>query len=329
MIDVARVAGVSGQTVSRVANGSTNVVPETRDRVLQAMRELGYRPNGAARALRSGRFRTIGVVHLTLAEVGHSRMVEAIAIAAADAGYRIALLPLARPTSDEVVAAFDRLSEQAVDGAITVFEANLLDDRAILLPPALPVVMVDSGAHRRYPVVDTDQAAGARQATEHLLDLGHATVRHVSGPVDSRAAQGRLGSWRETLLRRGRPVPEVLVGDWSAETGYRHGLALADDPEVTAVFCANDQTALGVLRALHESGRGVPEDVSVVGFDGLADTASFWPPLTTVSQSFTAVGAALVRTLLAAIENEPHPLEALVPTRLVVRRSTGPPGRPG
>jgi DNA-binding LacI/PurR family transcriptional regulator len=330
MADVARVAGVSGQTVSRVSNGRTNVDEDTRDRVLAAMRKVGYRPNSAARALRSGQFRNIGVIMFTLSSFGNMRTLDSIAVAAANTGYSITLIPVRHPTQGEVTIAFTRLSEQAVDGVIIIIEAHLIDQAEIELPDGLPVVVVDSSARYRYPVVDTDQAQGARLATEHLLDLGHGTVWHVSGPAGSYSAERREESWTRTLRAHGRDVPPVIRGDWSTDAGYRAGLELAARGDVTAVFAANDQMALGILRALHERGRAVPGEISVVGFDDMAESSSFWPPLTTVHQRFEEVGRHSVDLLVQAIQHEDTPATSIqVPTRLVMRSSTAPPPDPG
>ncbi|NUU06916.1 LacI family DNA-binding transcriptional regulator [Leifsonia sp. C5G2] len=324
--DVAAHAGVSTQTVSRVANGLTNVEDSTRQRVLASMQELGYRPNRAARALRSGRFRNIGVVMFTLSSYGNMRTLDAIAVSAAKAGYSITVVPVERPTQQDVSVALGRLVEQSVDGIIVVIEAHIIDRGDVELPAGLSVVVVDSTERSDYPQVDTDQAEGARQATQHLLDLGHRTVWHIAGPAESYSAGRRQASWRRTLEEAGAPVPDVLPGDWSTGAGYRHGLEIASHPEITAVFAANDQMALGVLRALHEAGRRVPEDVSVVGFDDMAESDSFWPPLTTVHQEFEAIGRRAVELLLAEIESRPEPVRSSVmATRLVVRASTAPP----
>jgi len=227
-------------------------------------------------------------------------------------------------TREAVRAAFDQLGEQAVDGIIILVETHRLD--GVTVPEGLPVVVVDSSAKYDYPIVDNDQAHGARLATEHLLDLGHETVWHVAGPELSYSARRRRTSWQETLEARGRVVPPVLPGDWSTGAGYEAGLRLADTDEVTAVFTANDQMALGLLRALHERGRRVPADISVVGFDDMEEAAYFWPPLTTVKQSFAEVGRRAVDALIREIQSGEHEhQEVLVPTQLVVRASTAPP----
>jgi DNA-binding LacI/PurR family transcriptional regulator len=329
MADVARLAGVSSQTVSRVSNGQANVDDTTRARVLEAMQALGYRPNGAARALKSGRFHTIGVIMTTLQTLGNVRTLDAVAAEASRGGYSVLLMPINDPTLRGVSGAYQRLSAQAVDGALIILEARFLDRAEFVLPPGIPVVVVDSGAGPGYTVVDTDQALGARQATGHLLGLGHRQVWHIAGPETSFSAAHRADSWERTLREAGITPPEVLRGDWTCDSGYAHGLALGRRPDVTAIFAANDEMALGVMRALHELGRDIPGDVSVVGFDDMGTAGSFWPPLTTVRQDFAAVGRLSIRKLLRkvsdpAISND----TTIVPTELVIRRSTAAPADP-
>jgi DNA-binding LacI/PurR family transcriptional regulator len=329
MADVARLAGVSAQTVSRVSTGHPGVIDSTRAQVLAAMKELGYRPNSAARALKRGEFRTIGVLLFTLATTGNSRTVEAIANHAAREGYAITIIPVAEPTQDGVLGAFTRLGELGVDGAIVILEVHLLDSTRITLPPGVQVVVVDSDAGDTYTVVDTDQADGARQAVRHLLALGHPTVHHVTGPESSFASERRADAWRSVLADAGIVAPAPLIGDWSADSGYAAGLRLADDPSCTAVFAANDQMALGLLRAFHERGRDVPGEISVVGFDDIPEARNFIPPLTTVHQDFAEMGRRCVQTVLRQIRNEvTTPGTTLVPTRLVTRSSTAPPPSP-
>ncbi|MGN7970768.1 LacI family DNA-binding transcriptional regulator [Microbacterium sp. 22296] len=325
MADVAAAAGVSGQTVSRVANGRSNVDPDTRQRVLDAMTHLGYRPNSAARALRSGRFRSIGVIMFSLGSYGNTRTLDALASMAAASGYSITLITVQSASQSDVSGAFIRLREHAVDGIVILIETHRLGENELAIPSGLPVVVVDSSADYPYAVVDNDQAQGARLATEHLLDLGHETVWHVSGPPESFAAERRRDAWRAALEDRGCRVPELQIGDWTADSGHRIGAALALRPEVTAVFAANDQMALGVIRALHEAGRRVPGEVSVVGFDDMPEAANFWPPLTTVRQRFERVGEEAMKALIADIESTGgEHARTLVPTSLVVRESSGP-----
>jgi DNA-binding LacI/PurR family transcriptional regulator len=329
MADVAKLAGVSSQTVSRVANGHPGVVGATREQVLTAMKELGYRPNSAARALRYGQFNTIGVILFSLLSTGNSRTVEAIATHAAAEGYAITLIPIAAPTQDHVLGAFTRMGELAVDAVIVIMEIHLLDTAKVTLPPGVHVVVVDSDAGDQYSVVDTDQADGTRQAVQHLLDLGHHTVWHVTGPQESFASQRRAQAWRTVLTDAGRPVPPALHGDWSSVSGYEAGLVLAAEPDCTAVFASNDQMALGMLRAFHEKGKVVPDDISVVGFDDIPDAGSFIPPLTTVHQDFAEVGRRCVQGALEQIRglSPARPGTDLVATRLITRQSTAAPPR--
>ncbi|MEU8892839.1 LacI family DNA-binding transcriptional regulator [Streptomyces sp. NPDC048442] len=325
MADVARAAGVSSQTVSRVSNGDSAVIEATRRKVLDAMKELGYRPNSAARALKRGEFRTLGVITTSLSSTGNVRTLEAIATCASRAGYAVTLIPLDAPTRDSVTGAFTRLDELAVDAVVLIMEVHLLDTGSLILPPHVKVVVVDSDASDRFPVVDTDQHEGARAAVRHLLDLGHRTVWHLAGPEESFAAGRRADAWETALREEGIEAPPLLRGDWSPESGYEAGLRLARESGCTAVFAANDQMALGVLRALHESGKAVPGDVSVVGFDDIPEASSFIPPLTTVHQDFAKVGELCVDVALRELRGEDvQDGTRLVPTRLVVRSSTAP-----
>lgn len=322
---VADHAGVSPQTVSRVANGGLNVDPLTRDRVLASMQALGYRRNRVGLALRSGRYHTLGVVMPTLSSYGNTRTWESLAVAADHEGYGIILMPLERRDPEAVTTAVERLGDQPVDGVVLLIEQHFLAGDRLSLPTGLPVVVVDSTGQDGRALVDTDQGLGARQATEHLLDLGHPTVHHIAGPRESYAAERREAGWRHTLAERGRPVPAPMAGDWTPEAGYRAGLSLADRPDVSAVFVANDQMALGALRAFHERGVRVPDDVSVVGFDDMPEASAFWPPLTTIWQDFEGVGRIAVASVLAEIRGQrPDAGAVLVPTRLVPRASTGP-----
>ncbi|MCC2031637.1 LacI family DNA-binding transcriptional regulator [Microbacterium allomyrinae] len=382
MADVAARAGVSGQTVSRVVNASPRVDPATRARVEAAMADLGYRPHRAARALRTGRTQTIGLVVSTLASVGNSRMLQAVADAAASRGYALTVVTLGAGT--DAAPAFERLSEQGVDGVIVLNEATALALDAPA-PRGLSIVAVDAPLTRgggskvasdagagsagvgsagvgsagvgsagvgqadtgpagagpsgtraaaardagsgpglgRRGGVQSDHAGGARAATDHLLALGHRAILHLAGPIGSFAAEERERGWREALVGARLPAPEPLRGDWTAASGHRALLALADR-HVTAVFAANDQMALGAIRALTDAGHDVPGAVSVVGFDDIADAADYRPPLTTVRQDFDRLGELAVATLVAGIEDGDPGFE-LVPTTLVVRASTAVP----
>ncbi|MBW9095742.1 LacI family DNA-binding transcriptional regulator [Microbacterium jejuense] len=321
MADVAARAGVSGQTVSRVVNGSPRVDPDTRARVEAAMAALGYRPHRAARALRTGRTQTLGLVVSTLASVGNSRMLQAVADAAASRGYALTVVTLG--ADGDVTAAFERLGDQGVDGAIVLNEATARVRGADVRAAGLRLVVVDSPRDDRFGVVETDHAGGAESAVRHLLGLGHPTVHHLAGPEGSFAAAERERGWRAALTGIGAPVPDLVRGDWTSASGHGAASALLG-AGATAVFAANDQMALGLLRGIGEAGREIPADVSVVGFDDVADAADYRPPLTTVHQDFDALGARAVAALVEAIEAGAPASFETVAARLVVRESTGP-----
>ena len=322
MTDVARLARVSYQTVSRVLHDSPNVRRETRDRVLAAIRKLDYRPNPVAQALVTGRSMTLGVVSFDTTLYGPASTLLGIAEAAHDAGYYLSIDSLKAPNRSSVLGAVDRLRRQGVDGIIVVAPQRSAVDAILHLPRDVPVVAVEGGPDDSVPVVAVDQFTGAAEATRHLLALGHRTVWHVAGPEDWLEAAQRIDGWRSTLEEAGAPVPGLLRGDWSARSGYALGERLVS-PEVTAVFAANDQMALGLLRRLHEAGREAPRSISVVGFDDIPEAAYFTPPLTTVRQDFHEVGRHCLLTMLGELESSKRSSRrVVVPTQLVVRGST-------
>jgi DNA-binding LacI/PurR family transcriptional regulator len=329
MSDVGRLAGVSHQTVSRVINGSPHVRPETRERVMAAMRELGYRPNPVARALVTGRSKMLGVVSFDTTLYGPASTLFGIERAAHEAGYFIIVASLEALDRSSVIDAVDRLRRQGVEGILVIAPHAQAGEALLHAPTDVPLVAAEAGPEHGAPVVAVDQVAGAVSATQHLLDLGHETVWHISGPRDFIEARQRREGWHATLAAAGAVIPEPLEGDWSPRAGYELGRRLSRDREVSAVFVANDQMALGLLRAMHEAVREVPGDVSVVGFDDIPEAAYFQPPLTTVRQDFIEMGRRSLRMLLRTIETGRRAsAEPLVPPELVVRGSTGaPPAR--
>jgi DNA-binding LacI/PurR family transcriptional regulator len=324
MVDVARLAGVSHQTVSRVLNDHPNVSPKTRAGVMAAIRDLGYRPNAAARTLVTGRTNTLGVISFDTTLFGPASMLYGIERAAHPA-YSVAIASLPGFDRRSLLEAVDRFIGQAVEGIIVIAPETTAVAALGGLASAIPLVAVGCGQNAPLPSVTIDNVGGAAQATRHLLDLGHETVHHVAGPDSWLDALQRVEGWRSTLRAAGARVPELLRGDWSARSGYEAGHRLARRPEVTAVLCGNDPMALGVLRALTEGGRAVPGDVSVVGFDDVAEAAFFLPPLTTVRQDFAELGRRAVHLLLDRISGaEPAEVLPIAPD-LVVRASTAPP----
>jgi DNA-binding LacI/PurR family transcriptional regulator len=323
MSDVGRVAGVSHQTVSRVINGSPHVRPETRERVVAAMRELGYRPNPVARALVTGRSMTLGVVSFDTTLYGPASTLFGIERAAHEAGYFIIVASLKALDRPSVTDAVERLRRQGVEGILVIAPHDEAAEALLHAPHDVPLIAVEAGPEHGVPVAAVDQVAGGAMATRHLLDLGHETVWHISGPPNFIESGQRLTGWQATLRAAGAEIPKPLVGDWSPRAGYDLGRRLIRDPAVTAVFVANDQMALGLLRAMHEARREVPAEVSVVGFDDIPEAPYFTPPLTTVRQDFDEMGSRSLRLLVRMITGaERLASPAPVPPELIVRAST-------
>jgi DNA-binding LacI/PurR family transcriptional regulator len=326
MMDVAVLAGVSHQTVSRVINRQPGVKATTRIRVQAAIEELGYRRNQAARALATGRTQTLGVVMLNSTLYGPASTLHGIEQAALDSQYFVTVASLRSPDRLAVQDAISRLVDQGVEGVLVIAPLVSLVEALGELPTGLPVVVIEGDTHAEVDVVTVDQVAGARAATRHLLELGHQTVWHVAGPSDWLEAQQRTAGWQAALDEAGADVPPPLSGDWSPRSAFAAGRALARIPEMSAVFVANDSMALGVLRALHDAGRRVPHDVSVVGFDDIPEAAYFPAPLTTVRQDFGAVGRRGLALLIDQMQSGPRPpRRVLVQSTLVVRNSTSEP----
>jgi DNA-binding LacI/PurR family transcriptional regulator len=326
MADVARHVGVSHQTVSRVLNGHPNVSPETRASVLAAIRDLGYRPNAAARTLVTGRTNVLGVISFDTVPLRPASLLYALERAARP-DYSVAITSLARFDRGSLPEAVERFPGQAVDGIIVIAPETAAVQALTGLAADIPLVAVGCGTRAPLPSVAIDNAFGSARATQHLLDLGHETVHHIAGPDSWLDAQERVEGWRQALRSAGAAEPGLLRGDWSARSGYEIGHRLAAMPEVTAVMCGNDQMALGLLRALAERGRRVPGDVSVVGFDDVPEAAFFLPPLTTVRQDFGELGRRALHLLMDRISGgrQLGPVLPIEP-ELVVRASTGPPG---
>lgn len=301
MTDVAKLAGVSHQTVSRVLNAHPNVREQTRRRVQAAIAELGYRPNHAARVLVTGTSQVIGVVSQSSTLYGPAATMSALAVAALRHGFSVNVESIRALDRQLISDAIARHLDKRVAGLVVIAPVESANDALDDLPDDVPLVSIDGDPHRPSELVTVDQEAGAFAATMHLIGAGHKTVWHVSGPDTWFDSQGRVAGWRRALTEAGAEIPPVVPADWFAASGYRAGQILARRADVTAVFAANDHLALGVLRALHERGRSVPGDVSVVGFDDVPEAAYYIPPLTTVRPDFDAVAAASIDLLLAQI----------------------------
>jgi DNA-binding LacI/PurR family transcriptional regulator len=326
-IDVARLAGVSQKTVSRVVNNEPSVSDETRQRVLAAAASLGYRLNGAARALLTGRTYRIGVVSLGTAHFGPSSLLVALERAALATSYSLSIAHTFEDDPGGLRSATDRLLAQGVDAVILSEpidggEPVEVDVPVLTLGTALEV---SAPTVLHVPAAEGGHAAAAM--TEYLLGLGHQTVHHIAGPRRWWAASARRRSWEHALQSAGARIPEPLEGDWSPASGYEFGTRLARDPAVTAIFAANDEMAIGAIHALHEAGKHVPTDVSVAGFDDIPAAAHVLPPLTTISSDNTELAAIGLGYLVSFLSDPDSPPEQPPPHvhRLVIRQSTTPP----
>ena len=325
MTDVGHLANVSYETVSRVLHGHPGVKPATRARVLSAIEQLGYKPNTAARALVTGKSRTLGIVVIDTPDWSSLSTLYGIERGARSLDYYTSVVSLDMHKSS-IREATDHLVEQSVAGVLVIAPIDIANDALAEFPETLPVVAIEGDPAAKICVVMVDQVAGARAATEHLLDARHETVFHLAGPLDWRQSRERITGWREALEAAGAEVTKPISGDWSARSGYEIGRTLARIPDMTAIFVANDQMALGLMRALGERGRRVPEDVSLVGFDDIPEAAYFSPPLTTVHQDFAEVGRASLELLLKQIDSGTQSDEhRVIRAELIVRQSCGPP----
>ena len=322
MADVAALAQVSYQTVSRVLHESPNVHRDTRERVLAAIRQLDYRPNLLAQALVTGHSRTLGVVSFDTSLYGPASTLLGIEQAAHGAGYAVSIASLQSLNRPSMLGAIDRLQSQGVEGIIVIAPQKSAVNALLHLSHRVPLVAVEAGPDESVPVVAVDQFKGAAAATRHLLDLGHRNVWHLAGPLDFQEAELRIAGWKATLKAAGIQPPALIRGDWSARSGYEIGQRLIRIPGITAVFVANDQMALGLLRSLHEAGRAIPRDISIVGFDDIPEAAYFTPPLTTIRQDFPEAGRRCLQMLVTLIESREPVANVMVAPELVVRGST-------
>jgi DNA-binding LacI/PurR family transcriptional regulator len=326
MFDVARRAGVSHQTVSRVLNDLTGVAASTKHRVEQAIAELNYTPSPAARAMAKRRSGSVGLIQAGRPDYGPSSAALGFNEAARDAGFTVSQASMRTLDADSLTQAVHRLALQRVEAIVLISGEREGVEVLRGIDAGVPLVAVASedepGTHR----VALDQYAGARLATEHLIGLGHREIRHVTGPSDSMDAAERRRAFADTIREHGLELHDPIVGDWMPPSGYAAGELLRSDPDVTAVFVANDQMSLGLLAAFRDAGLRVPRDVSVIGFDDIPEAAYFAPPLTTVRQDFDGLGRDIMATVLDVLRDEPTAPDrtARVP-ELVVRESTAPP----
>jgi len=324
--DVAAAAGVSYQTVSRVINDHPNVKPSTRELVLATIKDLGFRPSRTARALAGGRPESVTVLTSNTTLYGYAAALQGIEEAARAAGFAVGVRVVEAGAHAVVRDAVARAVEPGAALIVIAFDEAGTEALAAV-PRDVPLAAVVDASWscegRDKPWAWIDDREAASDATRYLLELGHKTVHCVAIPSPARPSQRTVG-WRSALTAAGLPVPEPLQADWYPGSGYGIGQVLARDPDVTAVLCGNDDLALGVIRAMHEAGRKVPDDVSIVGFDDTPHSLYYTPPLTTVRMDFTKLG----RVCFALLRQQVHPASAALPSwpraELIIRESTGP-----
>ncbi len=323
--DVARLSGVSYQTVSRVINNHPYVSKDTRHRVLAAIRELDYRPNRVARSLATRRSYTLGIVTFGTNYYGPAQMMSNVERAARARGYNLTVSNVDVLTARSVHDMVEQLGGQLVDGLVLITPVlGIAYEDLVTLCAGIPFVMIDAQLGARIPSVVIDQRYGSQLVTQHLLDLGHRRIAEIRGPLNWFGAIARHDSCLATLEAADLEPVSQHEGNWTAEDGYIAARKLLESKvEFTALVVGNDQMALGAMRALHEHGIRIPEDVSIVGFDDIPEAAYFEPPLTTIRQDFGGLGEQSVEYLVSLIDDPETSLhQRVLHPHLVVREST-------
>ena len=331
---VAKAAGVSTQTVSRVINDRPDVAPDTRERILTMIDELGYQPSALARSLIQQRSYTLGVVTAGLKHIGPSRTLNGITSAAEEAGYSLLLKELPRFDADDVIPIFQALLARHVDGIIWAVpevgeNRNWVSKQS--LDFNIPIVYLAMEPKENISTVGIDNYLGGRIAMSHLLEQGYRRIGHITGPLDWWEARQRMLAWKDALREKGLEAQEEhwIEGNWSSTSGAQAVERLFEQyPEMDSIFVGNDQMALGVIQVACQRKLKIPEDLGIMGFDNIPESAFFCPPLTTIQQDQYAVGKVAVEETIKMIKSGWHGLEPvesksimLTPT-LLVRQSS-------
>jgi DNA-binding LacI/PurR family transcriptional regulator len=323
--DIARLAGVSRQTVSRVLNGERYIKASTEAQVRKVIDEHSWRPNSAARALATSRFKVIGLLVSARSQYGPFSAAAAVDEAARARGYAIITATLAHEDDASIAEALDTFLAHGVDGVVLIAPQQRAHEALQRVAIKVPFVSLQWRDGPNERAVAFDQREGARLATRHLIELGHTRILHVAGPQDWNEAEERMHGFLTEMSAHDISATAPVLGDWTVDLGYELGLKLLHHREFTAVFASNDQMALGIMHSATELGLSVPDDLSVVGFDDIPEAKHFFPPLTTVRQNFPELGASAIAVLLAEIEGTTTPDSVQFTTpELIVRNSTAP-----
>ncbi|MEZ9352174.1 LacI family DNA-binding transcriptional regulator [Vibrio splendidus] len=325
--DVAKLAGVSTQTVSRVTNGSQDVAESTRNKVNAAIKQLGYVPNKGAQMLSRAKSTSVGLVTLDMALHGAAMIANGVRMQAHDMSYGVAFSVVAEPNLANTREAIRELMAQQVDSIILNVPLKSADAELLVEQyQHLNLIFIDVPSNSQVNYVCGDHAEGAKLAAQHLLESGRTDFLLITGPNESSASEIRHQSWLAALSDAESKVQYQYQGNWQAESGYL-GVreAVAKQAVFDAVLVASDQMALGVLRALQELQIPVPDKVAVVGFDGIEDSAFFNPPLTTIKQDFTTIGRqAVVLAEKLNANSQDALLQHHIDTALLPRESSQP-----
>jgi DNA-binding LacI/PurR family transcriptional regulator len=320
--DVAKLAGVSHQTVSRALNGHASIRPATKARVEAAAKELDYQPSMAARALVTKNTKMLGFLVGDTSLFGPAGWLNALERQARLAGYYAITIALKNDSPESWADPIEHLRRLGVEGVVCIAIKRGAVELVAAAYPNTPIVGVDTEDVAGVDTVGIDNFAGARLATDHLIELGHKSILHIAGPTDSIEATARLEGYSESMKAAGLK-PNVIRGDWSSETGFRLGVDLNLELEkITAIFTANDHLALGLMKAFRLRKIEMPGQVSIVGFDDMPEAPYFEPPLTTVIQEFDLIGEAAMSLLISRISGVKGPKTIPTVPQLVVREST-------
>lgn len=334
--EVAKAAGVSTQTVSRVINDHPDVASDTRKRIQDIIEQFGYQPSALARSLIKQRSYTLGVVTAGLKHIGPSRTLNGITEEAEELGYALLLKELKSFSITNLDPIRKLLISSQVDGilwAVPEIGANRAWVRDSLAKFTVPMIFLTMQVQEEINIVSVDNFLGGKLAVQHLIEQGYQHIGHLSGPMDWWEARQRKKGWESALSDSGREISDGCwaEGNWSSASGEKAFQELLKSyPEMDAVFVANDQMSLSVLQIACRQGISVPDQLGVVGFDGIAESAYFWPPLTTVNQDQAALGKTAVQELVHLIElsrqaeYEPVIKTILLEPSLVVRESSVP-----
>jgi DNA-binding LacI/PurR family transcriptional regulator len=332
--EVASVAGVSTQTVSRVINERPDVSPETRKRVQDVISQLAYQPSALARSLIQQRSYTLGVVTAGLKYIGPSRTLSGIASSAEEAGYSLLLKEIPDITANDVEPIFLALISRHVDGiiwAVPEVGDNHKWVNQTSLDLDIPLVYLTMEPQRNISVVSIDNYLGGRMAMSHLLEQGYKNIGHISGPLDWWEARQRMSAWKDGLKEAGHKVKDeyCIEGNWSSASGAQAVEKLLEQyPEMDSIFVANDQMALSVIQFIGQKGLRIPEDMGIVGFDNIPESEFFFPSLTTVQQDQDDIAKLAVEEMIKVIESgwqgqeSVEPQTIMLPPKLVVRESS-------